>query len=152
MHLSDEFYSEQGLAFSCTQCGACCKAKSGHLFLTALDLRRLAEHLELSDDEFFLQYCEVVELDLAARISLVAEDDGSCVFLGRQGCEVYEQRPLQCRTYPFWSTNLLDREAWQSTCEACAGAGQGKLWSPQEIGECVEQRENEPLLDVGGDD
>jgi Fe-S-cluster containining protein len=114
-----------------------------------LDLRRLAECLELSDEEFFLEYCEIVDLHLAQRVSLIAEENGDCVFLGDAGCEVYEHRPLQCQTFPFWPTNLLDEQAWQEAGRSCPGINQGRCWSSEEISECVKRRERDPLLDVG---
>lgn len=139
---------DRQLSFECTRCGDCCRKASGDLFLTAPDLRRIAEHLELTDEEFFLDYCEVVDLGLATRVSLVADESGACVFLGDQGCEIYEHRPLQCKTFPFWASNLTDADAWQSAGKDCPGIDQGRVWSPQEIAECVLRREQEPLLDV----
>jgi Fe-S-cluster containining protein len=44
-----------------------------------------------------------------------------CIFLeGGTACRVYDARPLQCSTYPWWP-ELMDPAAWQqeklSTCE-----------------------------------
>lgn len=105
--------------------------------------------MEMSDEEFFLEYCEIVDLQLAQRVSLVAEEDGACVFLGDEGCDVYEHRPLQCRTYPFWATNLMDQRSWDEGTADCPGAKASKLWSREQIEACVQSREREPLLDVG---
>lgn len=33
--------------------------------------------------------------------TLRQKDDGSCVFLGPEGCEVHQHRPLVCRLYPL---------------------------------------------------
>ncbi len=146
---TEDLVFEHGLRFDCTRCGNCCRQKEGALFLTAVDLRNLAECLKLSDEEFFMQYCEVVDLRLATRVSLVAEDDGDCIFWGEGGCEVYEHRPLQCRTFPFWASNLTDAQAWQKVGETCRGVDRGKLWSPEDIRECVKSSDLDPLLDVG---
>ncbi|MBN1612517.1 MAG: YkgJ family cysteine cluster protein [Polyangiaceae bacterium] len=142
------FYAA-GLRFSCTRCGDCCRRPSGHLFLSAADLRRLARALRLSDEEFFLAYCEVVDVELAQRVSLVATEDDSCVLLGDQGCTVYEHRPLQCRAYPFWGTSLVDAKAWDAVAASCPGVGGGWLWSKECIEQWLHRREQEPLLDVG---
>ena len=38
-----------------------------------------------------------------------------CIFLSEMGqCSIYEHRPIQCRTYPFWPSLLEDRESWES--------------------------------------
>ena len=45
-----------------------------------------------------------------------------CVFLDdKDQCSVYESRPLQCRTYPFWSQNLVGESEWKSEAEKCEG-------------------------------
>lgn len=143
-----ETKEESGLRFECTRCGACCRRDDGHLFLSAVDLRRLAEHLTLSDEEFFLQYCEIVDVRLAQRVSLAADPDGRCVFLDGNRCAVYEHRPLQCRSFPFWASNLADTEAWNSVGQVCPGVNQGRLWPSQELEEILERSEQEPLIDV----
>lgn len=143
-----EVRDQVGFRFDCTQCGACCQREAGHLFLSALDLRRLAEHLSLSDEEFFLQYCEIVDVRLAQRVSLAAESDGRCVFLDGSRCSVYEQRPLQCRTFPFWSSNVVDAETWNRAGQDCPGINQGRVWPLHEIEQILECSEREPLLDV----
>ena len=60
--------------------------------------------------------------------------NGDCVFYDRQaGCTVYPVRPSQCRTWPFWESNVATPEAWQATCEACPGSGRGELIPAAEI-------------------
>jgi Fe-S-cluster containining protein len=46
---------------------------------------------------------------------------------------VYPVRPPQCRTWPFWESNLESPEAWQKTCDDCPGSGQGELIPVEEI-------------------
>ena len=66
--------------------------------------------------------------------SLKEKANGDCVFYDRQaGCTIYPVRPRQCRTWPFWETNVVTPEAWQKTCVVCPGAGQGELISEEEI-------------------
>ena len=60
-------------------------------------------------------------------------DDEKCVFLGEKGCTVYEARPEQCRTWPFWPENLK-REVWaKEIVPFCPGADEGRLYSIGEI-------------------
>ena len=35
-------------------------------------------------------------------VAVTKKRDGRCVFLGEDGCRVYEARPLLCRMYPFY--------------------------------------------------
>jgi Fe-S-cluster containining protein len=63
------------------------------------------------------------------RKSLKEHSNGDCVFFDNvtRQCQVYSARPRQCRTWPFWDSNLETPEDWQRTCEVCPGSGQGKL-------------------------
>ena len=74
---------------------------------------------------------------IGVRKSLVEFPNGDCVFFdnGTRKCAVYEYRPRQCRTWPFWNSNLRSPETWQETCEHCPGSGVGKLYSLEEIEE-----------------
>ena len=67
-------------------------------------------------------------------LSLREKANGDCVFYDRQkGCTIYPVRPRQCRTWPFWESNVVTPEAWRRTCEVCPGSGQGDLIPAEEI-------------------
>jgi Fe-S-cluster containining protein len=106
----------------------------------------------MSDEEFFVEYCEVVDVELAHRVSLVATEDGSCMLLADDRCTVYEHRPLQCRAYPLCGTSLVGREAWDAVAASCPGVGDGRLWSEEQIEQWFRRRDEEPLLDVADHD
>jgi Fe-S-cluster containining protein len=75
-----------------------------------------------------------------ARRGLTLRDNanGDCVFYDReQGCVIYPVRPRQCRTWPFWESNVESPETWRRTCEVCPGSGKGELISVEEILERV---------------
>ena len=43
------------------------------------------------------------------------EQTTSCVFLDEKGqCGIYEARPLQCSTYPWWPALLVNKNAWEA--------------------------------------
>jgi hypothetical protein len=46
---------------------------------------------------------------------------------------VYAARPRQCRTWPFWDSNLKSPDDWKHACEACPGSGKGELHSLAQI-------------------
>jgi len=59
-------------------------------------------------------------------VAVTKKRDGRCVFLGEEGCRVYETRPLLCRMYPFY----VDRQG--NVCVigvdgGCPGVGGGPL-------------------------
>jgi uncharacterized protein len=127
-----------GLQFTCTQCGNCCTGAPGFVWISETEIARLAEYLELSEQETVRRYCREVggKFSLRERISEKGEYD--CIFLGRQPdgtrtCGVYPARPLQCRTWPFWHGNLASREAWDTAAKRCHGMNSGKHFSEAEI-------------------
>ena len=37
------------------------------------------------------------------------------------GCDIYQSRPIQCRTYPFWKTALTSRRDFIDATSDCPG-------------------------------
>ena len=66
---------------------------------------------------------------MAGRWSLRDYPNGDCVFLDPQTrrCQVYAARPMQCRTWPFWPSNIETKDTWKRTCDRCPGSGTGAL-------------------------
>jgi hypothetical protein len=110
----------EGLRFKCTGCGKCCTGSPGYVFLSPADLERLANHFLLSTDAFAAKYTYKVD----DRLSLIDQpDSGSCIFLKDKQCTVYEARPVQCRTFPWWIQFLETREDWEEAGKRCEGIG-----------------------------
>ena len=137
--MSEHFYTN-GLCFSCTQCSKCCRFDPGYVFLSHEDLQRLADGLGVHVDRFREQYCRSVDLGLTTRLSLNEQDNYDCVFWYNGGCQVYEHRPLQCRTYPFWPGTMASEEEWNSESAHCPGIGIGPRHSAEDIDDKLKQR------------
>lgn len=123
--MAGEPWYQDGLRFKCTQCGNCCTGAPGFVWVNREEIQDLAKRVELAEEQFEKQYVRRV----GSRMSLVEYANGDCVFFDNQArkCTVYEDRPRQCRTWPFWHSNVKTPEAWQQTCEVCPGSGQGNL-------------------------
>lgn len=121
----------EGLRFECTQCGDCCTGEPGYVWVDQQEIEALARRMQMDVDVFERKFVRTV----GVRKSLVEYSDGDCIFLDPEtrGCSVYEQRPVQCRTWPFWDSTLENRRAWKETCDVCPGSGRGKLYSFEEI-------------------
>ncbi len=119
-----------GLQFTCTQCGHCCTGEPGFVWVNDHDLAAIAEFLGEPLVEVRAMYTR-----LAARgLTLREKGNGDCVFYDRKvGCTIYPVRPPQCRTWPFWESNVATPESWERTCQVCPGSGQGELISVEEI-------------------
>ena len=62
--------------------------------------------------------------------------EGRCTFLSPDGrCGIYEVRPVQCRTFPFWPEFMDGGEWTDEVRELCEGIGQGPRYTEQEADE-----------------
>jgi Fe-S-cluster containining protein len=107
-----------GLRFGCTQCGKCCTGGDGFVWLGAVEMAELAVFLGLSLDAFVERYIWQVDDEFVLGKRSGSED---CVFLAGKGCRVYPVRPLQCRSFPFWSRNLESEASWNAAAASCDG-------------------------------
>jgi len=117
------------------------------VFLEAEDLERLAGFWNLTPQAFARKYC----VDEYGELALAMDDSGSCQFLERGGCTVYEARPLQCHTYPFLPhdgfTPIASPYTWRYEKKYCPGIGKGRLYRKEEIRDITRGR-----VDVNGFD
>jgi len=127
--MSDPWY-HAGLRFTCTQCGHCCTGAPGFVWVDDADLAAIAEHRGET-----LEVVRGLYTRWTARGRTLREKaNGDCVFYDKKaGCTIYSVRPPQCRTWPFWESNVASPEAWQATCEECPGSGHGELIPAEEI-------------------
>ena len=141
------FY-QSGLRFSCTRCNLCCRFESGFVWLSRVDVSRLASHLQLTRREVTDRYCRVVNIGGFRQLSLREQANKDCIFWRDGACSVYGARPLQCRSYPFWQHQLLDEEGWNRVGKDCPGVNVGALHPAAEIEQWLEQRRLEPPLNA----
>ncbi len=98
---------EETFSFSCHKgvvCFTeCCRMLE--LALTPYDVLRLRKGTGLSSSEFLDTYV-IMEHETGEpfpRFYLTMVDDGraSCVFVAKEGCSIYQNRPAACRAYPL---------------------------------------------------
>ncbi|MGA0038977.1 MAG: YkgJ family cysteine cluster protein [Pirellulales bacterium] len=120
-----------GLRFECTQCGDCCTGAEGYVWVNQQEVEAMAAACEMTPAVFERRYVKRV----GVRRSLKERTGGDCVLLDAttRRCTVYEQRPRQCRTWPFWNSNLRTPEAWDQAAEACPGCNKGNLVPLEQI-------------------
>jgi Fe-S-cluster containining protein len=106
---------QEEVEFKCAGCGNCCMSY-GYVYLTTEDRVLLSTHLNVSVVDFTKQYCEKKNGDYHLK-----DPDNDCGFLVDKKCSVYEARPGQCRTWPFWPTNFTNGKFNYSGNEYCKG-------------------------------
>ena len=71
-------------------------------------------------------------------IRLREGEEGACVFLEKETnhCQIYEARPTQCRTYPFWPSIMKAPDAWHEECRRADDDDSSNLptWSAERGG------------------
>lgn len=119
-----------GLRFGCTQCGKCCTGDPGFVWVTDEELAALARFLGEPVEEVRAVHTRRAR----GHRTLRERANGDCVFYDpKKGCTVYPVRPAQCRTWPFWESNVESPEDWERTTRVCPGSGQGELIPAEEI-------------------
>ena len=129
--LAPQPWYAEGLRFECTQCGDCCTGAPGAVWVTDEELTAIAAELGQPLGEVRLLHTKL----MGGRWSLRDYPNGDCVFLDPQTrrCQVYAARPMQCRTWPFWPSNIETTDSWKRTCDHCPGSGMGTLHSLEVI-------------------
>lgn len=127
--MSDLWYRD-GLRFECTRCGNCCTGAPGVVWVTDENIEDIAAYRNEKFAEVYARFTR----PFGSKRSLREKENGDCIFYDRsQGCTIYSVRPPQCRTWPFWHSNVDTETDWQRTCKTCPGAGQGELIPVEEI-------------------
>jgi Fe-S-cluster containining protein len=121
-----------GLRFTCTMCGNCCSGPPGYVLVSDEEVHALAARLKITATDFIRDYTNQSPegRSLNERPTTFGND---CIFLdrttvaGKAICGVYEDRPKQCRTWPFWPSLLASRQTWDRAKRTCPGLGKGTL-------------------------
>jgi len=90
---------------ACDTCaGNCCIGESGYIWINKQEIDFLAKHLNLSIEETRDKYLYKKAYKYSIKEVKLSEDNYACTFfdLKKRQCSIYEARPTQCRTFPFW--------------------------------------------------
>lgn len=105
----------------CVNCGTCCLKRPGNL--TKADFSRLAEHLKMSRQEFFRQFCmvDIIRGTLGVILRRQHQTGGKwvsveetwsvaspCVFYSEDGCRVHKIKPTMCARTECWDQKPLN--------------------------------------------
>lgn len=121
---------KDGLRFECQRSGRCCRGAPGVVWINKQEIASIASFLGITQDAFAQKYLRSVN----GRLSLLEYNKGDCIMYDN-GCKIYLVRPCQCRSFPFWKSNLENRAEWEKLKKTCPGIDKGKLHTLEKIQE-----------------
>jgi Fe-S-cluster containining protein len=98
----------------CSTCeGNCCIGESGYIWITTSEIDTLSKLLNISVQECFDKYLIKYDYKFSIKEKQLSKNNYACIFfdLDKKQCSIYEARPKQCRTFPFWEhfkTNIKE--------------------------------------------
>ncbi len=116
--MSQEGFSYKFDPSACATCGGrCCTGESGYIYVNKNEIIAIAEFLEMQLNEFGREYLFKKGYKYSLKERKV-QDQYECIFYDatKNMCTIYEVRPQQCRTFPFWDYFKTHKEELQQEC------------------------------------
>ncbi|MDB2562679.1 YkgJ family cysteine cluster protein [Sulfurimonas sp.] len=89
---------------ACQECaGRCCTGESGYIYVSKTEVEAIAKLLKLEVKDFVKEYL----FKKMYKFSIKERKNGNsyeCIFYDTptNACTIYDARPTQCKTFPFW--------------------------------------------------
>ena len=148
--MEKELFYADGLRFSCKRCSSCCRYDSGFVFLSQKDVNKLSSALKIDVNDVINVYCRwVTDINGDEVLSLKEKSNNDCI-LWDSGCTVYDSRPIQCVTFPFWKSIIASKKCWETASGGCPGINTGELHTKEEIDKICASRSSETIINKTG--
>ncbi len=121
--------------------GQCCKpgwTGSNFIFLTEDDTTKIELHTGFDRKQF----SKIGEFDWTrfSKKKIETRYMSNCQFLKDGRCGIYEARPVQCRTFPYWPENL-NAKKWSELKKECPGIDMGPIKQDDEQNQIASEAE-----------
>ncbi|MCW5206039.1 YkgJ family cysteine cluster protein [Desulfobulbus sp. F5] len=103
---------------ACATCGGrCCRGAGGYVWVSWEELEEMAKVRGMNAGLFAKQYARRVHDRLSLQERIISGEH-FCCFFDRIDCRctIYESRPKQCRTFPFWERFKQDQQELFAEC------------------------------------
>ena len=91
---------------ACASCGGkCCTGESGDIWVDKKRMHIIAKFLGIEIGDFFQKYIRRKGMGFSLREVEIEPNNFACIFFDteKKQCSIYEVRPPQCKSFPFWS-------------------------------------------------
>ncbi len=114
---------KEGFDFSfdvsvCERCGGnCCIGESGYIWVSPLERKKMVEFLRMDDNCFSEKYLRKVGYKYSL-IEKKFKNGYACIFFdeNKLQCSIYDVRPYQCRSFPFWNHFKSNKDELEKEC------------------------------------
>lgn len=139
---------KNGIKFECQGSSNCCISRGsfGYVYLSKKDIKLLSVHKNIKPSKFINLFCDKTDGFIHLK---EINKNGECQFLNKKKCTVYDARPTQCRTWPFWSENMKAKIWDKEISKFCPGVGKGKLFTQDNINKIInkDKKNEENMFD-----
>lgn len=104
---------------ACENCaGNCCIGESGYIWINKNEIEALAKYLNIDSEILKEKYFFKVGYKYSIKEVKLGENSFACCFfnLKRKQCMIYDVRPTQCRTFPFWDYFKINENEVYKEC------------------------------------
>ena len=119
--IENKNYSYKFDELKCATCeGNCCIGESGYIWITTQEIVKLAKYLQLPVEEIYSKYIFKFGYKYSLKEKQLSQDNFACIFfdIEKKQCGIYDVRPSQCRTFPFWEYFKNNIEEVKKECPA----------------------------------
>ncbi len=103
---------------ACNTCeGKCCTGESGNIFVSLSEIKAIVSLLDIDENSFREQHLVKKGYKYSLQEKIVGNSH-DCIFYSREsnGCTIYQARPQQCQTFPFWDYFKNNIEELKEEC------------------------------------
>jgi hypothetical protein len=90
---------------ACKACESyCCFGDPGFVWINQNDIYRISQYLSINVIDFIDKYLNRIDNRYSAKDIFTITGYYLCIFFDEydRRCSIYDVRPAQCRSYPFW--------------------------------------------------
>ena len=117
--IREDGYSFSFIPDACVSCGGrCCIGESGYIWVNYKEIEAIANYLHLTIEDFAKKYLIRAKNRYSLKEFKVKELGYACIFfdIEKRMCKIYDVRPKQCRTFPFWEQFKCDTKELVKEC------------------------------------